>query len=146
MLCLGAGLGSGLKILQEKYQVFPSATLVDIDQDVLAWSQEYMSLNTKQNVMWIQQDALEFLHTSETKYDLIMIDLFIDLKMPHFVKNEEFLDATLTQVQAKGVVIFNTVFEQKIVQNRFENTLNQKFYQVEKMYLKLNSIYVCIAF
>lgn len=143
MLLLGTGLGSALKILQQKYNSYPQAFLIDIDKEAIYFSMKYMQLNKKNNVQWIQCDALQYIANSNMLYDLIAVDVFIDTLLPADYKNESFFNQCYTHLTANGICIINTILTTKNEVGKVENGLYAIFALVKKYTLGINTFYVC---
>jgi Spermidine synthase len=126
MVMLGSGLGSGLKILQTKYQLFPESILVDKEEEIIRLSQDYMKLNSQQNVSWINQDAMDYLKTCSKKSDLILIDLFEGMEVDGRFKQIEFYQSLKQVLSQNGIAIFNyapkSMNEKKILIERLEKS------------------------
>lgn len=142
-LMLGTALGSGLKILQQKYSVFPCSTLVDINPLLLDYSKKFMNLNSQNNVNWQCIDAETFLDQNEDKFDLIGIDIFINMNVPLFVKSTQFMSCIKHHLSKKGKSIWNLTYssrnEKLIVEDRLQKTFNQ----VIQIPHDTNNFYIC---
>lgn len=141
-LLLGTGLGSALKILQETYECYPSATLVDTDEKVLELSKEYMEVNTRKNVEWVCEDAIHFLQSNDDTYDLIGVDVFHDLYVPNEIRSMEFIQLCVRHLNRSGYVCWNMIHHTDHEANSFEQNLQKVFY-IEKKVLGKNVFYVC---
>lgn len=142
-LLLGTGLGSALQILQKKYQHFPKTTLVDIDENVLALSKEYMNLNTKNNVEWICDDALIYLQETSKTFDLIGVDVFKGTTVPFDIQTDYFMRLCEKKINKNGKVIFNFIAQNKTDILMFENKMQHKFNSIEIILHGLNKFYIC---
>ncbi len=142
-LLLGTGLGSALSILQKKYALFPEATLVDNDEDVLNFSQKYMDLNSRANVEWICQDAVAYLNSTSRKFDLMGVDIFKDLVQPNFVTTTSFFAHCAAALQPNGTCIFNMILEDdnKIID--IQKALSEHFAEVTFILDKVNTYFIC---
>ena len=96
-LLLGTGLGSALKILQKKYQVYPDSVLVDNDKDILELSMKFMNLNERKNVSWIYNDAVTYLKSNMQVFDLIGVDLFRGTLLSNDFKQTSFFELCKTR-------------------------------------------------
>lgn len=143
MLLLGTGLGSALKILQQKYNSYPQAFLIDIDKEAIYYSMKYMELNHKNNVQWILSDALQYIANSNMQYDLIAVDVFIDTLLPADYKNEAFFKQCYSHLTVNGMCIFNVILSTKSEISKVENALYAVFATVNKYTLGINTFYVC---
>jgi 16S rRNA G1207 methylase RsmC len=142
-LLLGTGLGSALQILQEDYHHYPESTLVDIDEEVLALSKEWMNLNVKNNVEWICEDALLFLKESTNKYDLIGVDVFKGTRVPYDIQTEYFINLCAERLSPNGIVIFNFISQNKTDALLLERNMKHKFKNIDTIQHFLNTFYIC---
>ncbi len=142
MLVLGTGLGSALKILQEKYNTFPESILVDIDADILAISKEYMQLNHKNNVTWICSDATSYITTCNVRFDVLCIDVFIDLHIPQSIISNQFFERCMQLLNSNGICIFNHYSSSKEEQQFIEQCIYKHFNTMHIINHKKNTIYI----
>ncbi len=128
-LMLGTGLGSGLKILQKDWGIYPKADLVDIDPTIIYLSQKYMNLNKHHNVQWHCTDASSFIATCIDSYDFIGVDLFIDMNVPNYFKSVEFYKLLHNRLHTNGICLFNNIFfssnERAIIQDRISSIFSK---------------------
>ncbi len=142
-LLLGTGLGSALKILQTKYNVYPKAVLVDNDKDIIDMSMNYMNLNSKKNVSWKYTDALSYMQNTTENFDLIGIDVFKDTLMPKDFKQASFFELCQSRLNKDGYCIFNMILnstnEKAIIRERLE----KHFTHVREITFRMNTFFVC---
>jgi len=142
-LQLGTGLGSSLKIIQDKYNLFPDAVLVDNDKDVLRFSLTYMDLNTHNNVEWKCADAVQFLNTNTKKFDLIGVDVFMDLVQPKFICTNDFINQCRQTLQPDGICLFNMILENDNHIIEIEELMKTHFRKVSFILDKVNTYFIC---
>jgi hypothetical protein len=142
-LLLGTGLGSALQILQNEYHHYPVTTLVDIDEDVLTLSKEFMALNTKNNVEWICEDALLFLQETTKTFDLIGVDVFKGTTVPFDIQTDYFISLTAKKLSRNGIIIFNFIAQNKTDGLLLEDKMQHKFKHIEIILHGLNKFYIC---
>lgn len=142
-LLLGTGLGSALAILQKKYACYPNAVLIDNDEDVLAFSMRYFSLNAKKNVTWKCMDATHFLHASTQKFDLIGVDIFKDLIAPNYVTSTVFIEQCKQSLHKNGSVLFNLILNDEESVWKTNKKLQTHFEQVQCIRDKINTYFIC---
>jgi spermidine synthase len=142
-LLLGTGLGSALKILQVKYNLFPEAVLIDNDEDVLKQSMKVMNLNQQHNVQWICQDGMSYLEQNKSKFDLIGVDLFIDLLPASIIQEDRFVTACKKNLSTNGICIFNTIFTDDNDIVSMEQKLKLQFPHVEFILDRVNTYFIC---
>ncbi len=126
-LLLGAGLGSALQRLQKIYSVFPTATLVEYDEQIIELSKSYANLNEKNNVEFIQADAYIFLDQNEKQFDLIGIDIFEGLTNSNLLKKAVFWQGIKKACTPNSTIILNTIFTKKEELLEFELLLKSYF-------------------
>jgi len=142
-LLLGTGLGSALQILHKDYHHYPKSTLVDIDEEVLALSKEWMNLDVKNNVEWICADALFFLQESSEKYNLIGVDVFKGTRVPYDFQTEYFINLCVGRLSPKGIVIFNFISQNKTDTLLLEDKMQHQFKNIDVIHHGLNKFYIC---
>lgn len=142
-LLLGTGLGSALKILQEKHGVYPDSVLLDADPLMLQWSRHYMNLNQHNNVAWICKDAEQYVKETEERFDLIGLDIFTDMTPPLFTKSESFFRSLRNLMHPGGILVFNVFFsslnEQQVVEDRLQRVFRSAF----NIPHDRNAFYIC---
>ena len=84
-------------------------TGVEIDAEIIKIANSYFHLDEIQNFKVVIDDAFEFVLKTKEKYDLIIIDIFQDTKMPNFLFEAFFQNRTCFLLKEKGVILFNTM-------------------------------------
>ena len=133
ILILGMGGGSVIKTLQNDFNYHKAITAVDIDPVIIHIAQTEFGISEDEHLQIHCMDALDFVKTSEAKYDLIIIDLFIDLTVPDQFLSEAFWNHVLRLRSSKGAIIFNAAVrdaKRKAIQQLIDY-LNTKIYKVE---------------
>ena len=129
-LVLGLGLGSIPYLLQKQHHFAGRIDCVEIDQKVIDLAKRYyptQPLPEQLNI--IHEDANTFIRNNMAKYDLIMVDLFIDRDIPSSFHEERFLNALKTSVSPGGIVLFSRLKENHIP----EKTLNERLKNIFSM-------------
>lgn len=121
ILILGVAGGSVVKTLVDDIEFKGKITGVEIDSEIIEIANQFFKLNEIQQLQIIIDDAFEFVLKTTEKYDLIVIDIFQDIKMPNFLFESYFMDRICFLLKSKGVVLFNTM-----LLNQAENFRNQK--------------------
>jgi spermidine synthase len=83
----------------------------------------------------ITYDAFEFVLRTKKKYDLIVIDIFFDTKMPEFLFEKHFIFRISQILQLKGFVIFNTM-----ILTKEHNKRNLDFCELCDAYFKIEKL------
>jgi spermidine synthase len=122
ILVLGVAGGSVIKTLIDEIQFRGKITGVEIDPEIIKVANSYFDLNQTPNLNIVIEDAFEFVLKTNSKYNLIIVDIFQDTKMPDFLFEKFFLDRLCALLQNKGFILFNTM-----VLNEKENLRNKTF-------------------
>lgn len=109
ILVLGVAGGSVIKTLTQEIEYKGKITGVEIDQYIIDIANRFFKLNQIKNLNLIIDDAFEFVLKTREKYDLIIIDIFQDTKMPNFLYEDFFKDRILFLLKEKGYILFNTM-------------------------------------
>ena len=136
ILVLGVAGGSVVKTLVNEIGFTGKITGVEIDHDIIEIANKYFKLNEIKNLKIIQDDAFEFVLKTKQKYDLIIIDIFQDTKMPDFLFELFFVDRICFLLQSKGFVLFNTMCLSDADNYRnesFIHLVDSKSYTVKKI-------------
>ena len=110
VLVLGYGGGSAAQIIHEEINHEAQIVGVDIDNNVLAIAQRYFYT---QGVKLVESGAEEYLESAkknEWDYDTIIIDLFIDNKIPEL--SDRFWELIRELLTSDGVAFVNTMLEE----------------------------------
>ncbi|SHL45770.1 spermidine synthase [Flavobacterium chilense] len=120
ILLLGVAGGSVIKTLVDEIEYKGKITGVEIDPDMIKIANEYFNLNEIKQLEVVIDDAFEFVLKTKDKYNLIIIDIFEDIKMPNFLFERFFSERICSLLKNKGFVLFNTMIldEAHNVRNR----------------------------
>jgi spermidine synthase len=124
---LGVAGGSVIKTLVDEVSFKGAITGVEIDPDIIKVANSYFKLNQIPNLTIVITDAFEFVLQANEKYDLIIVDIFQDTKMPNFLFENFFTQKLCFLLQKKGFILFNTM-----VLTEKDNLRNKKY--VEEFY------------
>lgn len=137
ILVLGVAGGSVIKTLVDEINFGGKITGVEIDKYVITIANEYFHLDQIQNLEIIIDDAFEFVLKTKDKYDLIIIDIFQDTRMPNFLFETFFIDRICYLLQPKGFILFNTMVlndKQKQLNLNYFNAFDASKYTVTKLH------------
>lgn len=109
ILVLGLGGGSVLETLPKDFNYSNKITAIDIDPVVIDIAAHEFGINSDEQTRISCNDAFEFVKEHGTKYDLIIVDLFIDNKIPEKFLLIDFWKEMLQNVNIHGSVIFNSL-------------------------------------
>ena len=131
ILLLGVAGGSVIKTLVDEIEYKGKITGVEIDPDIIQIANQYFSLDQIKQLEIIIDDAFEFVLKTKDKYDLIIIDVFEDIKMPNFLFEKFFSERVCSLLKNQGFVLFNTMIldEAHNVRNRkYISEINAKLF------------------
>jgi spermidine synthase len=137
ILVLGVAGGSVIKTLVDEIDFEGKITGVEIDNSVITIANEYFHLDQIKNLEIIIDDAFEFVLKTNDKYDLVIIDVFQDTKMPNFLFETFFINRICYLLQPKGFILFNTIVlnvKQKQLNLDFFNAFDVSQYIVTKLH------------
>ena len=122
ILVLGVAGGSVIKTLSKEIRFEGTITGVEIDPEIIKVANSYFHLNQIPNLNIVIADAFEFVLQANEKYDLIIVDIFQDTKMPGFLFENFFTERLCALLQNNGYILFNTM-----VLNKNDNERNEKY-------------------
>ena len=109
ILVLGVGGGSVLKTLVNELHYRGKITGVELDPEVITLANTYFQLHEIKQLNLIQGDAFEYVLKTAFKFDLIIVDVFQDTKMPSFLFEKFFADRLGSLLNSPGFILFNTM-------------------------------------
>jgi predicted membrane-bound spermidine synthase len=127
VLLLGAGLLSVPYILEKRHHKIISCKAVDIDPAVLESAEKYTKYKLKSDIELICADAAEFVKKDCEKYDLIIVDVFIDDTVPSQFETEDFLKSVKNLLMPDGLLMFNRMAQNENALIKTEIYYNQLF-------------------
>lgn len=110
VLILGFGAGSVASILQHEYGKDVSITGVDKDPAVIELTHRYFSTDKYKDLRLHCADAYDFVQNGPaTPYDLIVVDIFVDLIVPGKFQDEIFISALNNNLAPDGILFYNFI-------------------------------------
>ncbi|WP_458628082.1 spermidine synthase [Winogradskyella sp. PC D3.3] len=107
VLILGMGGGSVIKTLRQDFNYTKPITAVEIDPVIIDIAQTEFGITEDETLKIHCEDAYTFVKSNTTQFDLIIVDLYIDLTVPNKFLNLDFWEAVLNAKSLKGDIIFN---------------------------------------
>lgn len=118
ILVLGVAGGSVIKTLVNEVEFKGEIIGVEIDEDIISLANKYFKLEEIPNLTIRIEDANKFVQKSNKTFDLIIIDIFQDNCMPGFLFETAFIENTISNLNPSGYLLFNTMINSKIDQER----------------------------
>ena len=109
VLILGFGLGSVPLLLQQNGLKRLSITGVELDENVIYLASKYALEKIEYPTEIIETDAAAFIYSTYEKYDLIVVDVFVDDVIPEQCRSLEFLEACKERLSVEGILLFNAL-------------------------------------
>ncbi len=147
VLILGLGGGTVVKLVK-KFWPEAKITGVDLDPIMIELGKKYLGLDEKVVEISIS-DAFNFLATYDsqhtTKFDLILIDLYVGDDFPKKFESENYIQRTRTILASGGIVIFNRLYygEKRAQSMKFGERLEKIFKKVEIVFPEANVMFIC---
>ncbi len=126
ILILGFGVGSIVQIIRKELQLENPIIGVEKDKKVLELYERYFSKKYG-SLQLVNQDARDFVAGHDKKFDLILIDLFINRKVPEFCLETSFLIDLSKLLNSTGTIVFNTIRKGE-TENNFEKSIQSIFH------------------
>jgi len=107
VLVLGMGAGSVIKSLRKRYQSKAYIKAVELDPVVIKLAAKKFNIIPSSDLEIIEKDAYKFIAKSKKTYDLIIVDIFIDLEVPKEFYSSTFWKEVEKRIRIGGFVLFN---------------------------------------
>lgn len=124
VLILGMGGGSSIRLLRDAYRYEGKITAVEIDPIIIELARTEFNIVSDKYLKIICDDAAEYSKKCRTRFDLVLIDVFIDRHVPVQILEERFWTRLSKIIQPGGQFLFNA-FEDTDTLQKIEETLHQ---------------------
>ncbi|MEZ5057049.1 MAG: hypothetical protein R2879_08430 [Saprospiraceae bacterium] len=132
VLILGFGLASVPLIMEIFFSEKMYFTGVEADESVIELASNYALPYLKNPVEIRYADAYGFLMTNETKFDCIIMDVFIDDQVPEEFEEPEFLEGLSESLNEDGLIMYNRLAFSKADKSKTLNFYENYFKKVFK--------------
>lgn len=135
ILVLGVAGGSVIRTLVDEINFKGQITGVEIDKEIIEIAKNFFHLDNIPNLEILLDDASEFVLKTNKKFDLIIIDIFQDTKMPDFLFEFFFVNQICYLLNSRGHILFNTMVlndKQKQINSDYIKIFDSKKYTVTK--------------
>lgn len=109
VLVLGMGAGSIVHLLRDEWKSDAAIDLVDIDPVIINIAEEIFEIEKFAPIRTIQSSAEDFVQKAVSKYDFILMDIFVQMSIPTSCLSETFLYGLAGLLNPKGVLLINTI-------------------------------------
>jgi len=109
ILVLGGGTGSIRSILHEELGIEAHLTMVEADEVVLDIGSKYFGFIESPLLNIVHADAFEYCGSTKERFDLIIIDVFIEMELPNELLDEAFWQNIDSCSAKNSTIILNTI-------------------------------------
>lgn len=107
VLLLGAGGGSAIPLLRKKYGYYNKITAVEVDPVIIKIARKEFNIEKYQPLKIVCADAEEYVKSTEEKFGLVIVDIFLDLLVPEQFFSLNFWKDLSHLLHRDGKVLFN---------------------------------------
>ena len=144
ILILGFGCGSIAALFKTQKNI--EITGVEADEKVLELYEKYFLEQINSEIILVESFAEDFIVDHKKTYDLILVDVFIDLDVPPAIKENTFFQHINKSLNTGGIFIYNFIVMNESEKIEFEKILNliQKFFNTVEVieFMAFNKIIV----
>jgi len=142
VLVLGLGLGSIPQMLEKNFHKKFEYHIVEIDEIIIGLANEYILYDLKSPLQIFHTDALVYLQVCREKYDLILMDIFEDSKVPESFETSAVLSSMKRLLNDMGCILFNrlNITEKDLEETKmyYEHIFSKQFVNAYFMELPSN--------
>ncbi len=139
ILILGFGLGSIPIILEKKAIKVKSIVGVEIDEAIIDFANIYSLDKIQTPIQIINTDAQTFVASSLQSFDVIIIDVFLDDKIPDDILQISFFEQINKLLKTEeSLVIMNTMYNDEKTKKTTDDFFNSNFKKVFKKAIGIN--------
>lgn len=121
-LVLGMGAGSVVELLCELPHPPRSITAVELDPVVVELAKKHFHVDRHPGLEIVTADAQDFIVRGRSRFDLIVVDLFVDAEIPATFQTAGFLRAARDRLAPGGLLVYN-----RMAQNDAERARSEAF-------------------
>jgi spermidine synthase len=144
ILVLGFGCGSVAALFNGYKNV--EITGVEADEKVLALYEKYFIEEITSELILVEAFSEDYVTTISKTYDLIIVDVFIDIEVPSSIKESSFYKPLQNRLNKNGILIFNFIVlneKEQIEFEKIEDYFKLNYRRVETIeFMKFNKILV----
>lgn len=107
ILLLGLGGGSIIQTLRNTCNHYGKITAIEIDQIIIDIAKNEFGIEESKDLEIICDDALYYVNRCTTPFDILIIDIFIDNRVPEQFYTLEFWQKVTSIIRPEGYVLFN---------------------------------------
>ena len=109
VLLLGYGAGSVARIIRDELGLHCHITAVENDPLMIEWARTHFGLDDFADLTLLEMDAVQAVATLPQAFDLVIVDLFVELDVAPGTAEPNFLNMVRDKVLPGGTLLFNTI-------------------------------------
>jgi len=107
VLILGFGLGSVPFIMEKMFKKTFQFTGIELDESVIYLANKYALENINSPIQLITANAFAYVFQTTQKYDVIVMDVFLDDVIPDDFETKDYLEALKLLLKPEGILLYN---------------------------------------
>lgn len=127
ILVLGFAMGSVPYMLEKVFGQKFKCTGVELDPKIVEWAKRYTIPALSNRVELVHADAMDFLRENQEKFDLIVVDLFLDDLVPEQFETSYFLEKIAHSLSQYGLLLFNRLSDTPAAMSLTQGFFVEKF-------------------
>lgn len=127
ILILGFAMGSVPFMLERVFGQKFHCTGVELDPKIVEWAKRYTLPQLNNKVDLQQNDASRFMAANQEKFDLVIVDLFLDDLIPSQFETVEFLQKISASISPNGLLLYNRLSDTSQAFSATQQFFNQQF-------------------
>lgn len=127
VLVLGLGGGSVITSLRKEFDYENVIVAVDVDPVIIEIAGKEFGIKPDYRTEIVLDDAYDYLISDCRIYDLIIVDIFIDNRIPEKFLSKEFWTMVKEKTRENGCVIFNSMGESGAIMEEIKDVLRWQF-------------------
>jgi spermidine synthase len=117
ILILGMGGGSSIELLRKKFKYKGKIVAVEIDPVIIEIAKTEFNIKSDSDLKIECMDAVDYVNKKTRKFDLILVDVFIDDKIPGKLLTREFWKKLAGKTSLGGKILFNAYADLAKIKN-----------------------------
>jgi len=145
VLVLGLGLGSVIYMLENIFKCTFEYHCVEIDPEIIRLAHHYTLKDIHAPVSIYETDAVRFLDMDSEKYDLVIMDIFQNAKIPSCFDSVEMLEVLKSKLAPGALLLYNRMNTDKddiARNNTFKTEFDNIFENATSISVKDNLILI----
>lgn len=127
---LGFGMGSVPFMLERVFHKKFRYTGVEVDEVIAGWAERYVLPELASLIELHRVDALGFVEKCARKFDLVVVDIFLDDEVPEQFESLIFLKNLKKMLAENGLLLFNRLADTPEAKAKTEVFFEKNFRQV----------------